>query len=347
MGWPTNFERPPRLSPLLKHTRVTALRRLHCSQWSAVPVPVPVNEPATVIFRAIVRDENRNQVLHSGEAIAIEIEVKNEGPGTAQAVELSVTATLPLIEQMPSVISVGDLQPGEVKQMTLDGKIGMVKDAMQEELTLMLCAGSPVGPAAVRQEVSGGDEAWGSHRSCGSAGRCRPATQAVQETQTAEGYRHRHRRGTVSGEQHRQGQVCARDAETMATYLKSIGGIPSERIRTLVDTHALKSDLAEVFDQWLPERVDPTTVVYVSVTGRGVVEPATGTVSMLLFDSTATSTARLYSLRRLQESLMRLPIHRAIVMLDLSLELAPGKEAPVGVIPVWDRESSGKRRSCG
>src|SRR5262245_50370093 len=30
----------------------------------AVPVPVPVNEPATVIFRAIVRNEHRIQVLH-------------------------------------------------------------------------------------------------------------------------------------------------------------------------------------------------------------------------------------------------------------------------------------------
>ena len=89
----------------------------------------------------------------------------------------------------------------------------------------------------------------------------------------------------------------------MATYLKSIGGIPSERVRTLIDAHALKSDLAEVFEEWLPEQVDPTTVVYVSVTGRGVVEPATGAVSMMLFDSTAASGSRLYSLRRLQESL--------------------------------------------
>ena len=67
----------------------------------AVPVPVSADEPTTVIFRAIVHEANRNQVLHSGEAIAIEIEVKNEGPGSARAVELSVTATPLLIEQIP------------------------------------------------------------------------------------------------------------------------------------------------------------------------------------------------------------------------------------------------------
>jgi len=310
----------------------------------AVPVPVPVNEPATVIFRAIVRDENRNQVLHSGEAIAIEIEVKNEGPGTAQAVELSVTATLPLIEQMPRVISIGNLQPGEMKRMTLDGKVGMVKDAVQEELTLILRAGSPsvrlpspkkflvaMKPGAAAEAVALPVD----------VDQLSKRTSLLKQPKAI---------GIVIGVgRFRESSIArvkyaARDAETMATYLKSIGGIPPERVRTLVDTHALKSDLTEVFDEWLPERVDPSTVVYVSVTGRGVVEPATGTVSMLLFDSTATSTARLYSLRRLQESLMRLPIHRAIVMLDLSLELAPGKEAPVGVIPVWDRESSGKEK---
>jgi uncharacterized caspase-like protein len=111
-------------------------------------------------------------------------------------------------------------------------------------------------------------------------------------------------------------------------------------VRTLVDTHALKSDLAEVLEEWLPKQVDPTTVVYVSVTGRGVVEATTGAVSIMLFDSTATSSARLYSLRRLQESLAKLPIQVAVVMLDLSLERAPGKEAAVRIAPLWEQEGS-------
>lgn len=95
-----------------------------------------------MIFRAIVRDENRNQVVHSGEAIAIELEVKNEGPGIAKAVELSVTTTPPLIERIPNLVSIGDLQPGEVKRVMVDGKVGLVKEAVQGELTLALRAGS-------------------------------------------------------------------------------------------------------------------------------------------------------------------------------------------------------------
>ena len=310
----------------------------------ALSVPVPVDEPATVIFRAIVRNENHNQVLHTGEAIAIEVEVKNEGPGTARAVELSVTATPLLIERIPSVASVGDLQPGEVKRLTLDGKVGTVKDALQGELTLTLRAGSSSVqlPSAKKFLVA---------MKPGSATEAVALPVDVDQLPTRAGLlKQPNAVGIVIGVgRFRESGIAkvkyaARDAEVMATYLKSIGGIPSERVRTLVDTHALKSDLAEVLEEWLPEQVDPTTVVYVSVMGRGVVAATTGAVSMMLFDSTATSGARLYSLRRLQESLAKLPIQRAIVMLDLSLELAPGKEAADGIVPLWGQEGVGKEK---
>jgi len=310
----------------------------------AVPVPVPVDEPATVIFRAIVRNEHRNQVFQTGEAVAIEIEVKNEGPGTARAVELLVTAMPTSIERIPSVVSVGDLQPGGVKHLTLDGKVGMVKDAMQEEVTLMLRAGSPSVqlPSAKKFLVAMKPESATEAVALPVEVDQLPTRTSILKQPKAVGIVIGVGRFRESGIA--RVKYAARDAEVMATYLKSIGGIPSERVRTLVDTHALKSELAEVLEEWLPKQVDSTTVVYVSVTGRGVVEATTGAVSMMLFDSTATSGTRLYSLRRLQESLAKLPIQRAVVMLDLSLELAPGKEAADKIAPLWEQEGSGKEK---
>ena len=310
----------------------------------AVSAPAPADEPATVIFRAIVHDENRNQVLHSGQTVAIEIEVKNEGPGLARAVELSMTAALALIERIPNVVSIGDLQPGEVKRLTLDGKVGAVKDAAQEELTLMLRAGSPSVklPPAKRFVVA---------MKPGSPAEAMALSVEVDQLPKRIGLLKQPKAvGIVVGvERFRESGIAgvkyaARDAEVMATYFKSIGGIPAERVRILVDTNALKSDLTEVLEEWLPEQVDPTTVVYISFTGRGVVEPVTGAVSMMLFDSTATSSGRLYSLRRLRESLTRLPIQQAIVMLDLSLGLTPGKEAVDGIVPSWGQEGIGKEK---
>jgi hypothetical protein len=310
----------------------------------AVPVPVPANEPARVIFRAIARHENRNQVLHTGESLAIEIEVKNEGPGTARAVELLVTATPSLIEQIPNVVSVGDLQPGEVKHVTLDGKVGRVKGVLQGELTLMLRAGSSSVqlPSAKKFLVAMKPESTMEAVALSVDVDRLPKWTGLLKQPKAVGIVIGVGRFRESGIA--RVKYAARDAQVMATYLKSIGGIPSGRIRTLVDTHALKSDLAEVLEEWLPEQVDPTTVVYVSVTGRGVVEATTGAVSMMLFDSTATSGARLYSLRRLQESLTKLPIQRAVVMLDLSLGLTQGKEAADGIAPLWGQEGSGKEK---
>jgi hypothetical protein len=309
---------------------------------AGVPMPVPVNDPATVIFRAIVRNENRDQMFHSGEAVAIEVEVKNEGPGIARAVELSVTALPTLIEKIPSVVSIGDLQPGEVKHLTLSGKVGWVKEAVQQELMLMLRAGSPLVqlPSAKKFLVAIKPDPV--------AGAVVPPVDVDQPPKRAGLLKQPKAIGIVIGVgQYREPGIArvkyaARGAEVMARYLKLIGGIPSERIRTLVDTHAFKSDLVEVFEEWLPGQVDSATVVYVSVMGRGVVEPATGAVSIMPFDSMVTSGARLYSLRRVQESLAKLPIQRAVVILDLSLDLAPGKEVGGTVIPFWGQEGSGK-----
>lgn len=303
--------------------------------------PVPVDGPATVIFRAIVRDENRDQVFHSGEAIAIEIEVKNEGPGTARAVELLVAATPILTKQIPGVVSIGDLQPGEVKHVTLDGKVGTINAAAQEELTLILRAKSPLVqlPSAKKFLVVMKPASTVETATPVDVDRLPKRTNLLKQPKAV---------GIVVGVgQFREPgtarvKYAARDAEVMAAYLTSIGGIPPERVRILVDTHALKSDLAGVLEEWLPKHVDPTTVVYISVTGRGVVEPVTGAVSILPFDSTATSGASRYSLRRLQESLAKLPIQQAVVMLDLSLELAPGAEAAGTIAPLWEQEGSGK-----
>jgi hypothetical protein len=248
------------------------------------------------------------------------------------------------MKSIPSVVSVGDLQPGEIKRLTLDGKVGMVKDAVQEELTLMLRAGSSSVqlPSAKKFLVAMKPEPGTEAQALPVDVDRLPKRASLLKQPKAIGIVvgvGRYRESTIAPVKY-----AARDAEVMAAYLKSIGGIPSERVRTLVDTHALKSDLVEVLEEWLPKQANPTTVVYVSVTGRGVVEASTGAVSMMLFDSVATSGTRLYSLRRLRESLEKLPIQQAVVILDLSLEVSPGKAAVDRLVPLWEQEGSGNEK---
>jgi hypothetical protein len=310
---------------------------------AALSAQVSGGESASVIFRAIVHNQNRNQVLHAGETVAIEIEVKNEGPGIARAVELSVTTTSVLIERIPGRVSVGDLQSGEVKRMTLEGKVGRVHNDVQAELTLMLHAGSPLVqlPSSKKFLVAMKPESSATEVVALSVDVDQlPKRTSLLKQPKAIGIVigvGRFRENGIA-----QIKYAARDATVMATYLKSIAGIPSERVQTLTDTHALKDDLIEVLEEWLPMQVDPTTVVYVSITGRGVIEATTGAVSVMLFDSTATSGERRYSLRRLRESLASLPIQQAVVMVDLSFERALGQEGADMIAPLWEQEGSGK-----
>lgn len=311
---------------------------------ATVPTGTKSDEPATLVFRAIIRDENRNQLLHEGETVSLEIEVKNEGPGTATGVEILVTGTAALVDTIPGVLPVGDLTPGDVKRVTVDGKVGAVPESILGELVLAVRAkSSAVQFPTVKKFVVAMKPA-----NAPDAG-IKPVD--VDEPPKVSGKLKQPKAVGVAigiGQFRESGmqrvKYAQQDADVMAKYWNVVGGIPAERIRRLFGSRALKSDLTETFEEWLPAQVDPTTVVYVFVSGRGLVDPATGAVSVIPFDGTTTSGARLYSLRRLQEALTRLSISRAIVMIDLSLEHVAGGNGATQSAPVWPQEEQGKER---
>lgn len=309
-----------------------------------LPGPLPSDEPTTLTFRAIVRDQNRNLILHGGESLVVEVEVKNEGPGSVQGVEIQVSGTAALTEHLSGFMTVGELRSGEVRRVTLDGTIGAVEEPVQAELILTLRAGSTSVklPSAKKFIIAMKPES--------DAEAARMPADVDQLPKGAGKLKQPKAVGIAIGvEQFRDTgmsgiRYAARDAEVMAKYLKSIVGIPADRVRTLVDSQAMKDDIAEVFEEWLPRQVDPTTVVYVYFSGLGIVDGTTGVVSLVPFDGPAATNSRLYSLRRLQEALTKLPVDLAIVMLDVSLEPAGEAESSAKVTPIWEPEGSPKDR---
>ena len=310
----------------------------------APAVTAVTDEPSVLVFRAIIRDENRNQLLHQGESVSVEIEVKNEGPGIAPGVEILVSGSPALVEMMPAVLAVGDLAAGDAKRLSINGKVGNVPEAVQGELVLALRATSATvqlpsvkkflvavkpadAPDAVMVPVDVDDLA----KIPGKLKQPKAVGVAIGIGQFRES-------GLA------RVKYAHQDAEMMAKYWSAVGGIPGERIRRLFDSRALKSDLAETFEEWLPKQVDPATVVYVFIAGRGLVDPATGAVLLIPFDGAGTSPARLFSLRRLQEALSKLPSQRAIVILDLSLEHLPTENGAAKAAPLWPEEERGKER---
>jgi hypothetical protein len=317
---------------------------------AAVPVPsAPVpsagaEEPSTLVFRAIIRDENRNQLLHEGESVSVEIEVKNEGPGTAVGVEVLVSGTAVLVEMIPGVLPIGDIPAGDVKRVSVNGKVGAVAEETQAELVLALRATSPavqlptVKKFLVAMKPANAPDAMTMPVDVDQPPRLSGKLKQPKAVGIAIGIGQFRESGMP------REKYAEQDADVVAKYWTVVGGIPPERIRRLLDSRALKSDLVETFEEWLPKQVDATTVVYVFIAGRGAVDPATGAVSVIPFDGTTASSARLYSLRRLQESVSKLPVQRLIVMVDLSLEHMRGQEEVGQAAPVWPLDEQNKDR---
>jgi hypothetical protein len=312
---------------------------------SPPPAPGPAtatrDEQAILGFRAIIRDESRDQLLQAGEKISIEMEVKNEGPGAVSGVEVLVSGTPDLVEEIPAVLPVGDIPPGEFKRISVDGKIGTVKEPLQAELMLTLRTSS------LSVQLPNSKKFLVAMRPAAAPAAATAPVDVDRIPKIAAKLKQPKAVGVAIGigkfreEGVPRVKYAARDAGVVADYWSAVGGIPPERVRRLIDSHALKRDLAEAFEEWLPKQVDPASVVYVYVSGRGTVDPATGAVSVIPFDGTAMS-GRVYSLRRLHETLVKLPIERAIVLLDLSLEHSREKEGGDQAAPVWEQEGQGK-----
>lgn len=321
---------------------------------AAVPQPVPdagrsgsqgeagSNQATALTFRAIVRDQNRDQILQQEEFLTIEIEVKNDSLTEAKGVEVVIGGTAALTSQLPTVIPVGDLQPGEIKRAETSKPIGALKEPLRGELVLTLRAASPVAPMPPAKKVAvqvkpGKAEDGDAGVDVDQPPKPVAALKQPKALVVAIGV------GRFRDDQVPMVKYAGRDAEVMASYLKSIGTIPDDRVRVLVDSHALKQDLVEVFEEWLAKRADPATVVYVFVSGRALVDSVTGAVSVVPFDGSTSSVGRLYSVRRMQDSLARLSIHRAILMFDVSLDPLPGSDQGTNSSANWDSGVGGKK----
>ncbi len=302
--------------------------------------------PTKLSFRAIIRDENRNQVLEQQETVAIEIEVKNEGQSSAKGVTVSISGTPAVIAKFPDSVEIGDLQPGEIKRVTSSATLAAINDVEQAELVLSLHASSPsvqIPPAkkflvAIRPDK--GEEVEVLSVDVDQLPKAGKGLLQPKAVGVAIGV------GSFREESVPRVKFAARDAEIMAGYFKTVSGIPVNRVRLLVDRHALKDDLAEVFEEWLPKQVDPSAPVLIYFSGRAIVDATTGAVSLVPFDGTTSTAARLYSLRRLQGALTRSAAQRAIIILEVSLEPSPGADPGQSAAPVWDGAESepGKER---
>lgn len=307
---------------------------------AAAPASVIPSGSTQLSFRTIIRDDNQNHVLEQRESFSVEFEVKNEGAVVAEGVEVELSGHAAIVGGLKSPVSLGTLQPGEVRRVAVDGKVGTVADIEQAELICALRASANVLlPSAKKFFVA-----------------IRPDAGAAVEVLSVDVDQLPSRNGK-SAQPNSVGiaigvgafrdpavpavRFAAHDAEVMGGYFKTVLGVPPQKVKVLSDAKALKDDLIEVFEQWLPKQGGPQATVYIYLSGRAVVDQETGVVSLLSYDGTRAAASRTFSLARLQRALTKASVKQAVLMLDLSLEPSSGSDPGRVVPPRWTQQDSG------
>ncbi|HEV8539658.1 MAG TPA: caspase family protein [Nitrospiraceae bacterium] len=296
---------------------------------------VQADGKAVLSFRVMLKDDNQDFVLDGGEKVTVVVEVQNAGPGRATGVKASLSGSPTLTGILPNPIPVGDLQPGETKRVESSGRMPAIQSLQQADLIISIDTAGPLEEkprpkkflAAMRPARSETVEIL--------------SVDVDQVPSAVRGYERRKAVGISIGiGSFRDPDVpgvkfAVHDAEVMAKYFRTVGGVSPKRIKLVTDGHVLKDDLAEIFEEWLPRQAEPGGVVFVFFAGRAVVDPLTGAVSLLPHEGRPATHQKAFSLRRLHTALARLPIEHAVLFLDVSLVTPSAPGSLDGKEPVW------------
>jgi hypothetical protein len=269
----------------------------------------------------------------------VEFEVKNEGTTAADAVAVDLSGHSAIVAGVKTPVSLGLLEPGEIRRVTVEGTVGKVSEEEQAELICALQAAANVAiPSpkkffvAIKPDAADDTEVVSVDVDQLPNKRNKPAQPHAVGIAVGVGAFRDPAMPTM--------KLAAHDAEVMSGYFTSVMGIPPQKVKVLLDAKGLKDDWIEVFEQWLPKQVGPHTTAYVYVAGRAFVDHETGAISLLPYDATISGSTRAFSLARLQRALAGALVKQAVVMLDLSLEPSSGSDPARVAAPRWNSQDS-------
>jgi hypothetical protein len=314
----------------------------------AAAVPGRPDAP-TLSFRASLEDENRNQILEGGEKVVVRVEVSNSGPGIARGVAVVLSGTPALVKEFTNPTYLGDLQPGEKKQVAITSTLSSALADQQAELVIQITETGGFGVPTRKRFVA-------LVRPGGAQGEAGETVEVLsvdvdQIPGRSQGFERRTSYAVVVGlGAYREAELprvkyAKRDAEVVARHLSAIAGFSPENVRVLTDERALLADLQETFEDWLPRKVSSSSIVLVYLVGNGIINPPGSEPVLVPFEGRLDAPKRGYSLKRLQEVLSRLPSRLNLVFADLSFPPVKGENGADPKLLVWgDRKPQGKGR---
>lgn len=272
---------------------------------------LPPAGPATGLsFKATLLDENSNLILEGGERIRVRVDVVNTGSQAVQDITVHLTGPPTLITQFPATkLSTGAIEAGGSKSLEFIATLPSSLDPQQAEFQVALgsAAGLSVPPsqtllASVLTTGLRSDDI--DQIPAATAGFQRSSDYLLSIGLSS--YRTPHLAAR---------KYAALDAEMVATYFQSLGGLPKSNVRLLEDWSALRPDIEEALLDWLPSKITSDSVVTVYFAGQAVVSPA-GDTFLIPYDGAVESTTRLYPLKDLETALGRLKAKQVVFVFD-------------------------------
>lgn len=281
----------------------------------------PAAAPPSLVFKATVLDENGNLQLEGGERVKVRVDLTNSGKAPVTGVTVTLGGPPVFVTHFPApTLSVGTLQPGESRSVEFAATLPQSVETQRAEATVAVSAASGSStPASQTMAVA----------MSGAAGRF----DSVDQIPASTGLQRPHTYVLSVGiGTYRDPKIVARkyaalDAELVAAYFQTLGGVPAANIRLLQDWKALRSDMEDFILEWLPKRLTSDSVVIVYFAGQAAVSP-TGETYLIPYDGKQNSTARLYPLKDLEAGLARLKTKQTLFIFDGGiLSIGPGGAA--------------------
>lgn len=293
-------------------------------------VPAQSSASSNLRFKAMVLDENSNLILEGGERVRVRVDIVNTGMSPVQTATASLTGTASVLSQFPTAtLSIPPLQPGETKSVEFVATLPPTVQPQKAELQVIVtenngAAATPSQTLTLTIQPTGIKSDDVDQIPVPVSGFRRPHTYVV----------------SIGIASYRDTQILPRkyaslDAEMVANYFQSLGGVPASNVRLLQDWKALRPDIDEALLDWLPPHMTKDAVVIVYFAGQAMVTPK-GEVLLVPYEGSPTSTARLYPLKDLESALARLKAKQTILLFDGPVSRLQSDPKGKSVPPRWD-----------
>lgn len=121
-------------------------------------------------------------------------------------------------------------------------------------------------------------------------------------------------------------EFAVQDAKDMAQFLSRQGGYREENVIVRLNEQATKSDLEKYFEAWLKNNVDAQSSLFIYFSGHGAPKADTGEAYIVPYDGDPAFIEQTgYPLKRLYQTLEKLPTKNIVVMLDSCFSGAGGR----------------------